>query len=317
MAATLRGEIGPAVDEPFAKTQAFMASVVLAKLAGQLRRRRGRRARSPTTSGDALVTDARGRSSPRHRRPGSAAAVDALERRRRRPGLEPPRRAALRRPATSWATTAFDAVLGTRARRAAGPARPSTGLRRDEPRRASRSRSASATTSPTASAPPTCELHDVQRIAVGWSHETWLFDAIVDGGRRTGTPRGSACGATRATRCCGRCPTSACSSTCCRRLDDTAVPTPTPYFYEADTGRPRRAVPRHGEGARRRARARGGATAAASTRRPRPAACCPTASPTRSSPSTPSTGGRPASTCSASPSRAPTSPAGRSPSGGR
>ena len=36
MAATLRHEIGPAVDEPFAKTQAFMASVVLTKLAGQL-----------------------------------------------------------------------------------------------------------------------------------------------------------------------------------------------------------------------------------------------------------------------------------------
>ena len=37
MAGTLRGEIGPAVDDPFAKTQAFMASVVLTKLAGQLR----------------------------------------------------------------------------------------------------------------------------------------------------------------------------------------------------------------------------------------------------------------------------------------
>jgi hypothetical protein len=37
MAGTLRGEIGPAVEDPFAKTQAFMASVVLTKLAGQLR----------------------------------------------------------------------------------------------------------------------------------------------------------------------------------------------------------------------------------------------------------------------------------------
>jgi hypothetical protein len=37
IASSLRREIGPAVAEPFAKTQAFMASVVLEKLAGQLR----------------------------------------------------------------------------------------------------------------------------------------------------------------------------------------------------------------------------------------------------------------------------------------
>ena len=36
MADTLRNEIGPAVTEPFAKTQAFMASVILTKLAAQL-----------------------------------------------------------------------------------------------------------------------------------------------------------------------------------------------------------------------------------------------------------------------------------------
>ncbi|MCU1501088.1 MAG: hypothetical protein JWM12_442 [Ilumatobacteraceae bacterium] len=36
MASTFRHEIGPAVDEPFAKTQAFMAAVILSKLAGQL-----------------------------------------------------------------------------------------------------------------------------------------------------------------------------------------------------------------------------------------------------------------------------------------
>jgi hypothetical protein len=36
MAGTLRGEIGPAVGESFAKTQAFMAAVILTKLAGQL-----------------------------------------------------------------------------------------------------------------------------------------------------------------------------------------------------------------------------------------------------------------------------------------
>ncbi len=37
MAATLRTQIGPAVEEPFAKTQAFMVAVILGKLAGQLR----------------------------------------------------------------------------------------------------------------------------------------------------------------------------------------------------------------------------------------------------------------------------------------
>ena len=36
LGATLRHEIGPAVGDPFARTQAFMASVILAKLAGQL-----------------------------------------------------------------------------------------------------------------------------------------------------------------------------------------------------------------------------------------------------------------------------------------
>jgi hypothetical protein len=36
MAATLRGEIGPGVVEPFAKTQAFMAAVILERLGRQL-----------------------------------------------------------------------------------------------------------------------------------------------------------------------------------------------------------------------------------------------------------------------------------------
>jgi hypothetical protein len=36
VAVTLRERIGPAVDEPFARTQAFMAAVVLEKLSGQL-----------------------------------------------------------------------------------------------------------------------------------------------------------------------------------------------------------------------------------------------------------------------------------------
>jgi len=37
VAVTLRRDIGPAVGEPYPKTQAFMAAVVLEKLAGQLR----------------------------------------------------------------------------------------------------------------------------------------------------------------------------------------------------------------------------------------------------------------------------------------
>jgi hypothetical protein len=37
IAATLRQDIGPAVAEPFAKTQAFMAAVILEKLARQWR----------------------------------------------------------------------------------------------------------------------------------------------------------------------------------------------------------------------------------------------------------------------------------------
>jgi hypothetical protein len=37
LAGTLREQIGPNVVEPFAKTQAFMASVILGKLAGQMR----------------------------------------------------------------------------------------------------------------------------------------------------------------------------------------------------------------------------------------------------------------------------------------
>jgi len=36
MSITLRGDVGPAVTDEFARTQAFMASVILAKLASQL-----------------------------------------------------------------------------------------------------------------------------------------------------------------------------------------------------------------------------------------------------------------------------------------
>jgi hypothetical protein len=44
LSSTLRHEIGPAVGDTYPRTQAFMASVVLEKLAGQLRRSEAHRA---------------------------------------------------------------------------------------------------------------------------------------------------------------------------------------------------------------------------------------------------------------------------------
>jgi hypothetical protein len=55
MATTMREQIAPAVDEPFARTQAFMAAVVLAKLAGQLAAAESD-ARADDRERDALVT---------------------------------------------------------------------------------------------------------------------------------------------------------------------------------------------------------------------------------------------------------------------
>ena len=55
MATTMREQIAPAVDEPFARTQAFMAAVVLAKLAGQLAAAESD-ARADDSARDALVT---------------------------------------------------------------------------------------------------------------------------------------------------------------------------------------------------------------------------------------------------------------------
>jgi hypothetical protein len=56
MATTLREQIGPAVEEPFARTQAFMAAVVMAKLAGQLAAAEGD-GEAAEAERDALVTD--------------------------------------------------------------------------------------------------------------------------------------------------------------------------------------------------------------------------------------------------------------------
>ena len=77
------------------------------------------------------------------------------------------------------------------------------------------------------------ELHDVRRISVGWSHETWLFDASwsVDG-----EPR-------RQGFCLRRDPGNALlrdlsdlgtQFRVLRCLEPTPVPTPKPYYYEPD-----------------------------------------------------------------------------------
>ena len=76
VARTLREDVGPAVGDSFAKTQAFMGSVVLTKIAGQLRAR----------DDDAIAADTDRRAlvaTVRSRLGGSATtvsrAVDALE----------------------------------------------------------------------------------------------------------------------------------------------------------------------------------------------------------------------------------------------
>jgi hypothetical protein len=72
----LRTDIGPAVSEPFAKTQTFMAAVILEKLAAQLRAEEHSGV-SPSDEAksvvQALEVDAAGAVTPRLR-----AALDAL-----------------------------------------------------------------------------------------------------------------------------------------------------------------------------------------------------------------------------------------------
>ena len=81
---------------------------------------------------------------------------------------------------------------------------------------------------------PDLQMTDVQRIAVGWSHETWLFDATwTDGG---------------AQRTQGLCLRRDPGNALLREMSDlglqfqvlqclepTAVATPKPYFFESDT----------------------------------------------------------------------------------
>jgi hypothetical protein len=74
LADTLRHEVGPAVEDPFAKTQAFMASVVLTKLAGQLRAGEIQDASAGPAAVVGLVRDASDGELP----PPLADAIDAL-----------------------------------------------------------------------------------------------------------------------------------------------------------------------------------------------------------------------------------------------
>lgn len=71
VADALRQRIGPAVGEPFAKTQAFMAAVVLEKLAGELERAPVHRA-AELDERIALVADLRTTATP-------GRVADALE----------------------------------------------------------------------------------------------------------------------------------------------------------------------------------------------------------------------------------------------
>ena len=122
IAGTLRQQVGPAVAEPFAKTQAFMAAVILEKLAGDLRvaaephddgRAERRRCAASTLGDDAperLIT-----------------AVDDLDRDGATAAWRALVEAALRDRVPSSATTASTAALAQTQDRPAHPSRPEPG----------------------------------------------------------------------------------------------------------------------------------------------------------------------------------------------
>ncbi len=79
------------------------------------------------------------------------------------------------------------------------------------------------------------ELHDVQRIAVGWSHETWLFDAVwTAGGTSDHHERGFCLRRDPGNALLREMSDLATQFEVLRCLDDTAVPVPHPYYFEAD-----------------------------------------------------------------------------------
>ena len=158
------------------------------------------------------------------------------------------------------------------------------------------------------------ELNDVQQIAVGWSHETWLFDAhwTADGGDHS---RGLVPAARPRQR----------AAATHVRPEDPVQSAAVPRRHECAGAeavlvrrRPRgarRAVPGDGEGAWRLSEPLGSPRSTRSTKRLRPEARCRAASPTRSQRCIPSTGRRLVSTSSACRNPEPISFAGRSPSG--
>jgi aminoglycoside phosphotransferase (APT) family kinase protein len=80
------------------------------------------------------------------------------------------------------------------------------------------------------------ELRDVQRIAVGWSHETWLFDAVwTAGGKGDHHERGFCLRRDPGNALLREMSDLATQFEVLRCLDDTAVPAPHPYYFEADT----------------------------------------------------------------------------------
>jgi hypothetical protein len=81
VARALRHEVGPAVVEPYPKTQAFMAAVVLEKLAGQLRGA-AERERADLADRAALLADLEADLGPS----GPAALREALAAAHRDPG---------------------------------------------------------------------------------------------------------------------------------------------------------------------------------------------------------------------------------------
>lgn len=105
MAVTLRQQIGPEVGEPFAKTQAFMAAVILEKLSGQLRLA-DEHARADAADRAALVAELESSSLPA----GVAAAVAAV--RTEGDGALAGLVTALYRDRATLGAERFDALLG-------------------------------------------------------------------------------------------------------------------------------------------------------------------------------------------------------------
>ena len=86
IAQTLRGEIGPAVDAEYPRTQAFMAAVVLQKVGRQLALA-GEHAAAETADLTALLADLHGRLADGDAPASVRAAVTALDRTRDDAGL--------------------------------------------------------------------------------------------------------------------------------------------------------------------------------------------------------------------------------------